>query len=207
MRRKMKHLVKLITLEDTKEKELLKSLLLEANIIFYAVEREVSGGRAEQTTEDIYVNENRLEDALITVDRFQCDLNHIREFLEERKIQSCIEADRYYEAGLKTASNGSMCGSWVFKEHVYVDEIHLDEAIKAAEVFFEEEKLQKERGKMSEGTDGEYEEDGEDGGYGEDGEYGKDELGKGSEITEYADCEYLPDRFFNWVRGIPDRKK
>lgn len=207
MRMKMKNPVKLITLEDTKEKELLKALLSEANITCYTVEREAPGGRTEHPTEDIYVKENRLEDALLIVDGFQCDLNQIRRFLEvkahmikpvllitleagegvdawdlvfcleKRKIQSCFETERYYEASLITVTNSSMCGGWVYKAHVYVDKVHLDEAIKATEEFFEEEKLQKEREKMTERVDG---------------EDGDDELGE--------DYEYLPDKFFNWLR-------
>lgn len=241
MHRKMKHPVKLITLEDRKEKELLKALLSEQNITFYAVEKEDSTSREETTTEDIYVEENKLQHALLTVDSFQGDLKNIREFLEvkarmitptrfitlevgegadacdlvcfleERSILSCFETERYYEASVKTAAIGSISGRMVIKEHVYVDAMYREEAIKAATEFLEGKKLQKEQEKMggkiderdgAEEVEEEYEGE-QEVAYG--GEYEESE-GE-PDITEYTDCEYLPDRFFKWVRGIFDRMK
>lgn len=221
MRNKMKHPIKLITLEDTKEKELLKALLSEQNIIYYALQGESTDGLEEHDTEDIYVEENRLEYALPIVDSFQRDLVSIREFaeakarmikpvllftlevgegvngwdlvcfLEERNIQSCCETERYYEAGARTASYGSMCGGMVIKEHIFVDERYLEEAMGAAEEFFEEKRLQKERDKMSENTD----------------EGDEEEETDEEERTEYTDCEFIPDRFLKWLHGVLDKLK
>lgn len=210
---KMKQPVKLITVEGKKEKQLLKALLSEDNINYYAVRGEFRGIEEEDHPEDIYVEEKRLEDAGIIIENFQCDLNSIREFaeakahmikpillitleegmgidryelsdlLEAHHIQSGCETERYYEAGAGTVISGRMSGRMVFKQHIFVDEMYQEQAKIVLEEFFAKQIVEKKQQEIREETE---EEDAPEEEY---------------EQTEYTDCEFLPDRFFKWLKS------
>lgn len=156
---KMKKPVKLITLKEEKEKQLLMMMLSEENIKYHAIEREFQ-------TEDVYVESKRLESARAIAERLPYELAVIKElvetkarmikpvllitvkegdgmdamelmeFLGEHHIESFCEREKYYEASRLSGTIGIMGGDYAIYEHIFVDERNWEEAKAAAEKFF-----------------------------------------------------------------------
>lgn len=156
MLKKLKNPVALITLEDRKERALLKDLLTFYNIVFCSVETDEIG--AAYGLETLYVEKNRLDIANPVINEFQADLSLIREnadqkakmikpvllitvndsmgidawdllcFLEEHSITGYFERERTFGMGSRVALNGIMDGRIFIEEFVYVDEMYWDEA-------------------------------------------------------------------------------
>ena len=161
---KIKNPAKLTSLENIKETELLETLLSIENINCFVVDSEKTEW-GEKGSQEIFVEESKLERALLVLEEFQLRIKELRDFaekksrmikpsllvtvgkeiqvnpwelacfLEERHIKCCYETVQDFVMGWGVVVNGIRSGKNVSLSDFYVDEMYLSEAQNAVEDF------------------------------------------------------------------------